>query len=129
MVFQFPGSPERPTGVLKAVFFPGENGPWIFTSPDCLTGVLKTVLFSEKNVLGLLESNIKKINITFKEVEPGINLLEFLSRNKITSSKSEGRRIIKNKGLKLVNILVTDENKFLRIEDFKKDRLKILKSS
>ena len=70
-------------------------------------------------------SDLPEINITFKEVEPGINLLEFLSRNKITSSKSEGRRIIKNKGLKLENILVTDENKFLRIEDFKKDRLKI----
>ncbi len=70
-------------------------------------------------------SDLPEINITFKEVKPGINLLEFLSKNKITSSKSEGRRIIKNKGLKLENILVTDENKFLRIEDFKKDRLKI----
>ena len=32
LAFQFPGSPERPTGVLK-VLFPQENGPRIFWKP------------------------------------------------------------------------------------------------
>ena len=30
LAFQFTGSPERPTGVLKAVFFSGKKSPLIF---------------------------------------------------------------------------------------------------
>ena len=59
------------------------------------------------------------------EVNKGLKLLDFLSENKITSSKSEARRIIKNKGLKIDNNLVNDENKIIKKFDFKENTLKI----
>ena len=41
------------------------------------------------------------------------------------SSKSEARRAIINKGLKIDNVLVSDANKVLQISDFKNDMIKI----
>ena len=41
------------------------------------------------------------------------------------SSKSEGRRIINNKGLKIDNIVVQDENKIFNQLDFKKNFVKL----
>ena len=40
-------------------------------------------------------------------------------------SKSEARRILKNNGLKINNILLTDEKKILYAGDFKDNFLKI----
>ena len=51
--------------------------------------------------------------------------MEFLSKNKIMSSKSEARRAIINKGLKIDNVLVSDANKVLQTSDFKNDMIKI----
>ena len=48
-----------------------------------------------------------------------------LSENKIMSSKSEVRRAIANKGLKLNNVLVIDDKKVIKNSDFEKDILKI----
>ena len=50
LAFQFPGSPEHPTGVLKAVFS-RKNGPWTFESPERPRVVLKPVFFLRKNCL------------------------------------------------------------------------------
>ena len=41
------------------------------------------------------------------------------------SSKSEVRRTIANKGLKLNNVLVIDDKKVIQNSDFEKDILKI----
>ena len=41
------------------------------------------------------------------------------------SSKSEVRRAIVNKGLKINNIVVVDENKMLQLNDFSKNVAKI----
>ena len=41
------------------------------------------------------------------------------------SSKSEARRAIENKGFKINNVLVTDENMVLKISNFNKNILKI----
>ena len=46
-------------------------------------------------------------------------------KNKIMSSKSEGRRIINNKGLKIDDIVVQDENKIFNQLDFKKNFVKL----
>ena len=59
------------------------------------------------------------------EINKGISFLEFLSVNKILSSKSEARRAMENKGLKIDNVVITDENKILNSNDFKKNVLKI----
>ena len=70
-------------------------------------------------------SDLPEIKIKTTEINEGINFLDFLSKNKIMSSKSEARRAIANKGLKIDNVLVIDENKKLLLTDFKKKVLKI----
>ena len=74
---------------------------------------------------GGIGSELPEIKITFNEINKGISFLEFLSVNKILSSKSEARRAIENKGLKIDNVVITDENKILNSNDFKKNVLKI----
>ena len=41
------------------------------------------------------------------------------------SSKSEARRVIANKGLKINNVVVVDDNQILQQEDFKEKIVKI----
>ena len=53
------------------------------------------------------------IKIKEEEIKSGIKILELLSLNKIVSSKSEGRRVIKNKGIKIDNLALEDENKII----------------
>ena len=67
---------------------------------------------------GGLGSDLPEIKIKFDEIEKGINFLEFISKNKILSSKGEARRAIINKGLKINDIVVDDEKKILQLEDF-----------
>ena len=55
----------------------------------------------------------------------GMKLLELLVDNKIMNSKSEARRAINNKGVKINDLLVADENKILSLSDFKDENLKI----
>ena len=69
--------------------------------------------------------NLPEIRVTNIDVKKGINLLDFLSKNKIMLSKSEARRLIGNKGLKINNILIVDEKKVLTENDFKDGILKI----
>ncbi len=69
--------------------------------------------------------DLPEIKIKLSDVNRGITLLDFLSNSKITSSKSEARRLIKNNGLKLNDILLNDEKKVLDTNDFKDEFLKI----
>ena len=64
---------------------------------------------------GGLGSDLPEIKIKSSEIEKGVNILDFLSKNKIMSSKSEARRAIANKGLKINNAIVLNENKILKI--------------
>ena len=68
---------------------------------------------------------LPEIKISLYEIEKGIDLLDFLAKNKIMSSKSEARRAIANNGLKINNILIKDERKTLNLFDFKEKILKI----
>ena len=70
-------------------------------------------------------SELPEIKIKFNSIEKGISLLDFLTENKIMSSKSEVRRAIANKGLKIDNIIVQDDKKLILKEDFKNNILKI----
>ena len=74
---------------------------------------------------GGLGSDLPKIKIKSNDIAKGINLLNFLSENQIMSSKSEARRAIANKGLKIDNVVVVEENKILKQSDFKNNILKI----
>ena len=74
---------------------------------------------------GGLGADLPEIKIKSNEIKKGINFLDFLSINQIMSSKSEARRAIANKGLKINNIIVADENKILQLDDFKNNILKL----
>jgi tyrosyl-tRNA synthetase len=72
-----------------------------------------------------LGSELPEIKIKSSIISSGINLLDFLSDHKIMPSKSEARRVIENKGLKIDNIVVIDKDKILQKTDFKNKILKI----
>ena len=76
----------------------------------------------EGSGLGL---DLPEIKIKLSAIDKGINLLNFLSENKIMSSKSEARRAIASKGIKVNNVVILDENKILEKIDFKEKILKI----
>jgi tyrosyl-tRNA synthetase len=70
-------------------------------------------------------SGLPEIQLKSSVVNKGIGLLDLLSKNNIMSSKSEARRAIANKGLKINNVVVINENKILHHVDFKEKILKI----
>ena len=74
---------------------------------------------------GKINENLPSKKISRKDIETGIKLLELLVDNKIMSSKSEARRAINNKGVKINDLLVVDENKTLNLSDFKNENLKV----
>ena len=74
---------------------------------------------------GNFGSDLPEIQIKSNEIEKGINILDFVADNKILSSKSEARRLIANKGLKIDGITVDNEKKMLEIKDFKKNICKL----
>ncbi len=72
-----------------------------------------------------LGSSLPEIKVNLIDAKKGINFLDFLSKNKIVSSKSEGRRAIMNHGFKINDFLVKDEKKIIGLNDFEKKILKI----
>ena len=64
-------------------------------------------------------SSLPEIIVKKTDISKGIKLLDFLSKNQIVHSKSEARRIIENKGLKINDILIDDPKNF-RINRFYK---------
>ena len=65
------------------------------------------------------------IKVKLEEIKRGINILDLLSNKKIMSSKSEARRAIANKGLKINNMLIVDDKRIIEVHDFKEKILKI----
>ena len=74
---------------------------------------------------GGVGKGLPEIEVKSSDLEKGIALLDFLSENQILASKSEARRAISNKGIKIHNIIISDENKKLNKSDFKDDTLKL----
>ena len=68
---------------------------------------------------------LPEIMVRPEDLDKGIKIIDFLSRNKIMSSKSEARRAILNKGLKIEDEVITDEEKLLEKKDFKNKGIKI----
>ena len=73
---------------------------------------------------GGLGYGLPEIIIKSNEVEEGINILDFISNNKILSSKSEARRVIANKGFKIDGTIIENEKKVIRLKDFKNNIFK-----
>tara|TARA_B100001989_G_scaffold120863_1_gene85154 strand:+ start:4798 stop:6039 length:1242 start_codon:yes stop_codon:yes gene_type:complete len=68
---------------------------------------------------------LPEIKIRSNILKKGINILDLIAENKIVPSKSEARRVIANKGFKIDDIVIEDEKKILKKEDFKKRKLKL----
>ena len=66
-----------------------------------------------------ISKNLPEINISQSELKKGINILDLLSSNSIVLSKSDARRAIKGKGIKINNKLIIDEKKIVNKGDFK----------
>ena len=69
--------------------------------------------------------DLPEVKVKLSDIEKGINFLDFLTYNKILPSKSEARRTIANKGLKIDGILIVDDKKILQLRDFKNKILKL----
>ncbi len=69
--------------------------------------------------------NLPEIKIKFEYIKNGINILDLLSNSKIVSSKSEARRVIANKGIKINDVIETNDKKIIKSSDFNEKILKI----
>ena len=74
---------------------------------------------------GGLGSDLPEIKINSSDMKKGINILDLIANNKILSSKSEARRVIANKGIKINDKVIDDEKKMLVLKDFKKNIFKL----
>ena len=62
--------------------------------------------------------NLPEIKINKKLIDQGISILDLISNNKIFSSRSEARRAIQEKGIKINDKLETDEKRIIKFNDF-----------
>ena len=70
----------------------------------------------ETFVKGGLGKNIPEKVIEKKVISDGINIIELIFQNNLVQSKSEARRILKNNGVKINDIVVTDEKKMINFK-------------
>ena len=80
-------------------------------------------IFEERSI----GDDLPIININSKNLSNGLNIVDLVVTAKLLNSKSEVRRTIKNKGIKLNNIAVDDEKLNISINNF--DDKKMLKLS
>ena len=62
--------------------------------------------------------NLPEIKISKKLIDQGISILDLISNNKIFSSRSEARRAMQEKGIKINDKLETDEKRIIKFNDF-----------
>ena len=74
---------------------------------------------------GGLGVNLPEIKLKTSEVERGISILDLIAKYNILPSKSEARRTIANRGFKIDDVIVEDEKKIIRLNDFKKKIFKL----
>ena len=78
--------------------------------------------FNEKSI----GKNLPVVKIKKNIVMNGINVLDLTIQTKLSNSKSEVRRMIKNNGLKINNEIINDEKKIINQKNFdKNNNLKI----
>lgn len=75
---------------------------------------------------GGVPENIETINISKNEVEGGILLIDLLLYSKIVPSKSEGRRMIEQKGISINGHKESNIAKVITINDFQNDNSLII---
>ncbi len=78
-----------------------------------------------KNTFGnkSIGEELPSVSISKNQIEKGINIIDIVILSKMLSSKSEVRRMIKNKGIKINNITIDDEKKEISTKDFKENSM------
>ena len=75
----------------------------------------------ETFVKGGLGKNIPEKIIQKRVISQGINIVELIFQNNLVQSKSEARRILKNKGVKVNDVVINEEKKIINMELVKED--------
>ena len=71
----------------------------------------------ETFVQGGMGKNIPEKKISKKIILQGINIIELIFQNGLVVSKSEGRRILKNNGIRVNDKIISDDKKIINMED------------
>ena len=72
-------------------------------------------------MIDLLEKNLPIVKIKKNTILNGINILDIVIQSDLANSKSEIRRMIKNNGLRINNVIVKDETKIISQSNFDND--------
>ena len=74
---------------------------------------------------GNIGKNLPSVNLSKGTLKNGVNILDFIVSTKLLISKSEVRRAIKNKGIKINNSIVDDDKLNVNLSFFVKNICKI----
>ena len=72
-----------------------------------------------------LGSNLPSVKIDTKKLENNINIIDLIILSKAENSKSEIRRLIKGKAIKINDVVVSDEKFIINQELFSENYLKL----
>ena len=72
-------------------------------------------------VEGGIGKNIPEKKISKELISKGINILDLVFENGLSSSKSDARRILKNRGIKINDEIILDEKKIINLDEFSKN--------
>tara|TARA_A100001015_G_C15038710_1_gene738055 strand:+ start:2605 stop:3843 length:1239 start_codon:yes stop_codon:yes gene_type:complete len=72
-----------------------------------------------------ISKNLPEIKLDLDEIKLGVNILDLLTKSNIMQSKSEARRAILNKGLKINDKTINNEKLIINLNDFKQQICKI----
>ncbi|SUZ88505.1 uncharacterized protein METZ01_LOCUS41359, partial [marine metagenome] len=72
----------------------------------------------ETFIRGGIGKEIPEKKISRKLISKGINIIDLVFQNGLSSSKSDARRMLKNKGIKIDDQIISDEKKIIGLEEF-----------
>ena len=80
----------------------------------------------ETFIRGGIGKEIPEKKISRKLISKGINIIDLIFQNGLSSSKSDARRMLKNKGIKIDDQIIGDEKKIIGLEEFsEKNHIKL----
>ena len=74
-------------------------------------------------ISGSIGGDLPTIKISKNNIKNGLNIIDLVISSKLLMSKSEVRRTIKNRGIKINNKIVEDQNLIIMMEHFENDNL------
>ena len=80
----------------------------------------------ETFIRGGIGKEIPEKKISRKLISKGINIIDLVFQNGLSSSKGDARRMLKNKGIKIDDQIISDEKKIIGLEEFsEKNHIKL----